>query len=207
LRRRRECLSAWTLDSAPMPLTRHRQVCHDGDPTCDLDTIGGQCTFHVGVCLNRPGVPGCDPGGLLSWDLRRINVTEPQKASATENLTAAVAGLSSGTLGDCSSFPCVEVPDRCRSGLRFKSCTIPNNFECDLTFGAANGFCDIGTGVLFFPRLDPADQGGDQLLPCTDDVDVVVQAGTTLRLKSWTRRVIGRGDRDRLRLICKRSIP
>ncbi|NQY92345.1 MAG: hypothetical protein HRT46_11915, partial [Deltaproteobacteria bacterium] len=189
----RESLSAWTIDSAPS-LTRRSQSCKDGD-SCDFDSLPGQCTFRLGVCLNRPGVTGCTPGGLLAWDLRRLDVTELQKANAAETLTTAVAALSGGS---------TVTPDRCVTGDRRKNCTIPNNFECDRTFGAANGFCDVGTGVLFFPNLDPANLGGEQVATCSPSQDIIVAAGTRLRLKSKTRRVIGRSDRDAVRLRCTR---
>jgi cysteine-rich repeat protein len=189
----KECLSAWTIDSAPS-LTRRSQSCKDGD-SCDFDSLPGQCTFRLGVCLNRPGVTGCTPGGLLAWDLRRLDVTELQKANAAETLTTAVAALSGGS---------TVTPDRCVTGDRRKNCNIPNNFECDRTFGAADGFCDVGTGVLFFPNLDPANLGGDQVATCSPSQDIIVAAGTRLRLKSKTRRVIGRSDRDAVRLRCTR---
>jgi cysteine-rich repeat protein len=188
-----ECPSAWTLDAAPRDQRRTTQVCTDGDP-CDFDAIPGQCTFRVGVCLNRPGVPGCTLGGLSSFDLRlKVNVSD-QAAVAAEIITAAVAKLAPSS---------ADVPGRCRRGLRGKVCSIPDNPECDTFFGAGDGICDVGTGVLFDPPLDPQDQGGDQISPCTPGKDIVVSAGARLKLRSLVHRTTGKRDRDMVRLLCE----
>ncbi|RMD84050.1 MAG: hypothetical protein D6815_05035, partial [Candidatus Dadabacteria bacterium] len=65
-----------------------------------------------------------------------------------------------------------------------------------------DGICDIGTGVVFTTPLTPADLGGNQTAVCTPGIDVVVPAGGKLRLRSWVRRLTGRGDRDALILRC-----
>ena len=188
-----ECPSAWTLDSAPDSLNLRKQICTDGDP-CDHDSISGQCTFRVGVCLNRPGVPGCVRSSLRSFELQRLKVTIPQEAAAMQALTAAVHDLAPSA---------ATVPDLCRKGARGKACTIPVDAQCDTFLGRGDGVCDIGSRVDFFPPLDPADLGGAQLSACTPGIDIVVNAGTILRLRSRATLNGGRNDRDALLLNCR----
>jgi hypothetical protein len=76
-------------------------------------------------------------------------------------------------------------------------CSVNN--ECDRAFGLGNGRCDVGTGVEFDPPLD----GADQLATCTPGQDIVVDAGTKLKLRSFVRRDDGAPDRDRLLLVCE----
>jgi len=184
---RRECLLAWTLDDPPNDPFKQKQVCTDG-AACDFDAIEGQCTFRVGLCLNRLGMEGCVAGDLNAVDLR-LRVDRPQHAAAAEVLTAAVAALAPGA---------AVLPDRCRLGIKRKACSIPQNYECDTRFGTGDGLCDLGTGVLFVPPLEPA----GQVSTCTPSVDVVVAAGTRLKLPARARTGSGRRDNDMVRLVC-----
>lgn len=186
----RECPSAFTLDAAPGPLTFATQRCPEG-AACDFDAIGGQCTFRVGVCLNRSGVPGCTPGAIVTWDLLGLEVGESAHAAAAEALTGAVAALAPGGAA--------LVPDRCRLGLAGKACSIPQDLECDTFFGAGDGACDIGTGVQFAPPLVAADQAA----PCTAGTDVVVPVGSRLRLRARLTQADARRDKDKLTLVCE----
>jgi cysteine-rich repeat protein len=188
-----ECPNAWTLDSPPGDLKQRTQTCRDGAP-CDFDTIAGQCTFRVGVCLSRPGVAGCDRGKLRTFELRGLRLSHPQEAAAIATLTHAVADLAPGV---------AIIPDRCGAGARGQTCVIPNNAQCDSALGRGDGVCDIGASVVFFPPLDPGDVGGAQLSSCTAGRDVVVNAGGVLRLKSRVSKNAGRTDRDVLSLICR----
>jgi cysteine-rich repeat protein len=184
----RECLLAWTLDNPPSDPIRLKQVCKDG-AACDFDAINGQCTFRAGICLNRLGVPGCAVGDLDSVDLR-LRVGRPSHAAAAETLTAAMADLAPGAS---------VIPDRCRFGLQHKSCSIPNNYECDTFFGVGDGLCDIGTGVLYLPPLEQAAQAS----ACTPSVDLVVAVGERLKLPALARTGSGRRDKDRVTLVCE----
>ncbi len=188
-----ECPNAWTLDSAPEDLRQRTQVCVDGS-ACDFDSIPGQCTFRVGVCLNRPGVAACLRGKLRSFELQRLKVTTPDAAAVIETITAAVRDLAPGS---------ATVPDLCRVGARGQECTIPLDAQCDSFLGKGDGVCDIGTRVDFFPPLDPADEGGLQTSTCTPGLDVVVRAGAVMRLRSRVTRNVGRHDKDALTLICR----
>jgi cysteine-rich repeat protein len=182
--RPKECASAWTLDSPPQNLRRRLQVCRDG-AACDFDSIPGQCTFRVGVCLNRTA-PACTPSSVVSYDLVGLDVTHSPQAAAAEAITTAVAGLAP----DAAS-----VPERCRAGLRGRICS--EDRDCDTSFGKGNGICDMGTGVLFSPPLD--------LSACTASIDVAVKAGRSLSLRSLTRQTSGRSDRDQLLLVCRKG--
>jgi len=188
-----ECPNAWTLDSPPNGFNQRTQVCKDG-AACDFDSIPGQCTFRVGVCLSRPGIVGCERGKLRTFTMRGVHLDRPQEATALETITAAVAALGPGV---------ATIPDRCRAGARGETCTIPNNAQCDSSLGKGDGVCDIGATVVFFPPLDPIDAGGVQLTSCTPGEDIVVQAGTVLRLKSKVTKNTGRSDGDVLTLICR----
>jgi cysteine-rich repeat protein len=191
--RPRECLSSWSVDNPPQGPGRRVHRCRDGDP-CDFDAETGQCTFRLGMCVNRTDVAGCTPGELLTVDLVGVRVGDPTAAAAVEAVTNAVRELapSSGL-----------VPDRCRSGLPGKVCSIPDDRECDSFFGAGNGACDIGTGVVFSPPLDPAALGGEQVSPCTPSLDVVVPAGRRLALRARSRQASGVGDYDTVKLVCR----
>lgn len=193
LRGRKECNGAWTLDSPPQDVARKTQRCTDG-AACDFDAAVGQCTFRVGVCLNRPEPANCTAGNLGSVDLLGIDVNDPVEAAAAQAITTAMETLTVGG---------VDTPDRCREGVHTKSCSIPDDDECDTFLGAGNGLCDIGTGVVFTPPLDPAILGGDQITSCTPGTDVVVPAGSSLKLLTLIRRDGLRTDKDRLRLICR----
>jgi hypothetical protein len=125
---------------------------------------------------------------LHALDLR-LHVDKPQHAAAAEALTAAVAALAPDG---------AVLPDRCRLGIKRKACSIPHNYECDTRFGIGDGLCDVGTGVLFDPPLEPA----AQVSTCTPSVDVVVAAGTRLKLPARARTGSGRRDNDMVRLVC-----
>lgn len=187
VRGRHECLLAWTLDDPPSGPVKQKQVCKDG-AACDFDTIAGQCTFRVGLCVNRLGMPQCEIGDLRAVELH-LRVDRPQHAAAAEALTAALARLAPGG---------AVLPDRCRLGIARKACSIPRNYECDTRFGVGDGLCDVGTGVLFDPPLEPEAQAS----ACTESVDVVVAAGTRLKLPARARTGSGRRDSDVLLLVC-----
>ena len=193
LRKVTECPNAWTLDSPPNGFNQRTQICKDG-AACDFDSIPGQCTFRVGVCLSRPGIVGCERGKLRTFTMRGVHLDRPQEATALATITAAVAALGPGV---------ATIPDRCRVGARGETCTIPNNAQCDSSLGKGDGVCDIGATVVFFPPLDPIDAGGVQLTSCTPGADIVVRAGTVLRLKSKVTKNTGRSDGDALALICR----
>ncbi len=180
----RECAGAWTLDNPPRKVSHRLQACHDG-ATGDLDSISGQCTFHVGVCLDRPGVRGCTANGVVSFDMLGFNVNKAEQAADVQHLTDAIAQMAPNAS---------SVPGRCRVGLKGKVCSA--DIECDAAFGSLKGRCDIGTGVLFSPALT--------FNACTAGVDVVVKAGDTLRLRARVRPVTGLMDEDRLYLVCRR---
>ncbi len=229
-RTQRECPTAWIYETrgATVELERARFTCKDGDAMCDWDEMPDQCTFRIGVCLNRPGIADCslDPGGIVAWDLRGLRIAREghRHEIAAERFVDAVAGLAPGAV----------TPGRCVRGLKGKSCNVPNDFECAPTFGSPNGACDISTGVLFFPALFPFgmtscatgdvgkicannvdcgtdDEGvagecrlSEQAGPCTDALSIEVNAGEALKLRAKARRARGPTDTDRIQLYCQR---
>ena len=185
---RHDCLTVWTLDNPPNGAGNATQRCRDG-AVCDFDGVAGQCTFHVGVCLNRAGVPDCTAGNLSTFELLHLDITDRARAVVAEALTNALHDLGPSV---------ATIPDRCRAGVRGKSCSIPDDGECDTSFGADDGRCDVGTGVKFVPPLSLA----DQTAPCTPGTDVVVPAGSHMVLRSRVRQATGARDADTLRLFC-----
>ncbi len=187
-----ECPNAWTLDLPPGDLKKRVQVCTDGQ-ACDLDLppTAGQCTFHVGVCLNRPNALGCTLGDVQTFEILRPKVPAQNPAIERDAINALIGAVE--PLGAGSS-----VPQRCRQGVRGKICS--EDQECDTHLGAGNGICDIATGVLFDPALDP----GDQTTVCTTpSVAIVVPAGGKLKLLSRVTRVSGTQDKDAVLLVCR----
>ncbi len=189
---------------------------------CDADSAAGVCTFKLAACLNRIGVPDCDSREIVSFELRAMKVTNQQQALATSRITEAVRGLSPGqctegltgsactdnqdcdtSLGAADGACSAVILGRCRRGAKNTTCTIGNDFECDGTFGGNNGKCDLGTGVRFLPSISQPADGGDQQSTCTSSIDIPVVRGTSLRLKSFVRRIAGRSDRDNLKLVCE----
>jgi cysteine-rich repeat protein len=186
---RRECLHVWSVNGLPQRPRERNQICVDGEP-CDGDAVPGQCTFRVGACLNRSGLGDCTPGGLVTYELRRMDIEDVEQAAFVESMTAGVAALAPGA---------AIIPDRCRLGLREKTCAIPSDHQCDRAFGLGDGACDIGTGVLFTSPFDDLDT-------CTDTVDVVLPTFTRAKLRARVTRGSSRErDDDLLRLVCRPS--
>jgi Subtilase family len=95
--RRNDCLVEWSISPRTIVRSRTRPVamCHDGDPSCDHDTIAGQCTFHLSLCFNVPDgrLPYCradDPITRVTLEAPRPNASDPADAS---NAAAALAAL------------------------------------------------------------------------------------------------------------------
>ena len=134
-----------------------------------------QCTFRIGVCLNRPGVGTCsdDPGGIVAWEVRGLKVAQTgnRHGDAADTITSAVAKL----VADDNPVVKAVKPGRCVKGLQAKSCTVGADYECDPTFGSGTGVCDITTGVLFQPMLFPSSVNwcatGDVGAKCDDNAD------------------------------------
>jgi hypothetical protein len=87
---------AYTNPSDPKAFGKNRQVCVDGDPACDTDTIPGQCTFRVAVCFGQRGVAGCSPRPTREFQTRspRPDAIDPVLAQIGDALTAKIATTS-----------------------------------------------------------------------------------------------------------------
>jgi len=181
-----ECLHAWEVEDGAAK--RSSVTCVQGTPDCDFDDVPGQCTFLVSVCFNKTGVVGCTPGQISSWDLPRLKLDREGEAKAAEDVAGIVQAVSPG-----GAF----LLDRCARGAHGQVCTIPADYQCDAPFGAGNGSCDVGAGVLFDPKITATDR-------CTDSVPVVVGVGKKLVLRARVTRGERKGrDIDVLRLSCR----
>jgi hypothetical protein len=73
------------------------QTCEDQDPTCDLDSRPGHCSFEVVVCLNNddPNLPACVPNGISSIEVlpprTRLRTPEYQQVAADDNMLVSTA--------------------------------------------------------------------------------------------------------------------
>jgi hypothetical protein len=78
-----------------------RQVCVDGDPTCDADSIPGQCTFHVSECFGQAGLSACQRQPLTTFRLRLPlpDDSNPVRAAIAESLLSQVATLGNAIRG------------------------------------------------------------------------------------------------------------
>jgi len=99
---RDECLLEWSVTATSgarvkggVTLPSGKFVCTDGDPTCDLDGVSGQCVFELAPCA--PTVDGrvasCVPASLTS-----VQLVAPTVARAPE-LAAALASSLAGLVG------------------------------------------------------------------------------------------------------------
>ncbi len=97
---RAECLVEWAVTAASELRTKRgittptgKFTCTDGDPTCDLDGLSGQCVFELAPCaaIADARVPTCTPEPLVTIQVTKPSATrEPVLAGA---LTASLAGL------------------------------------------------------------------------------------------------------------------
>jgi hypothetical protein len=103
--RRRKCFGEWRLDQSAIARTangipRSRQICRDGDPSCDLDGVAdGRCTVSVALCLNvfdfryvRRGATVCRTGEAQAVGLvvPRPSARDPAAAESARALGAAL---------------------------------------------------------------------------------------------------------------------
>ena len=80
------CAAEWYVvnPSNPEGVMSKRQICHQGDPTCDFDADPTTCSFHVAICLRVPDPrTSCTPVDVSGYTLRR----------PTMNRDAATAGV------------------------------------------------------------------------------------------------------------------
>lgn len=117
--RKRRCFVEWLPAIAPsvgqsgLPVTRQR--CTDGD-ACDEDTVAGQCTIRVAVCINNedPRFPQCVPSRLQDLEVKKPRPGRPKDAAdmANANVLSAALDLDEQSLNRCSAFLPIVVPTR-----------------------------------------------------------------------------------------------
>jgi hypothetical protein len=80
--------------SKGIPLTK--QVCVDGDPTCDFDPTVGRCTFHLWFCLGGADARlSCTADAVT--DLSILRPTPTQTGPAAAALAALEGGIGKMT--------------------------------------------------------------------------------------------------------------
>lgn len=90
-------------------------TCSDGQTLCDFDTVPGQCTFHVAICVNNQDPRlACSPSSIDSITIKRPGLSDPiavQLLAALQN----VDGTSTGSVGGntVSYTPAAASPDAC----------------------------------------------------------------------------------------------
>lgn len=109
-----DCLLEWTTTAPLVPTTRSappaRFTCRDGDPSCDVDTVPGQCTIEVQPCAGVSDARvACAPAALDAVQVRRPN---PARAPALfAALQASFATMTGPTHGAaCGSSVTVTLP-------------------------------------------------------------------------------------------------
>ncbi len=115
-----DCRSVWSI-SNPSNLPRYDnhgfisriQQCHDGDSACDFDgAANGSCTFHLRVCANSSGVPGCYAGlRLKSWTLTSPSAAKAAKSPALAAVRAAFDGVPGVIVGPTTVDRCTDMLD------------------------------------------------------------------------------------------------
>jgi hypothetical protein len=62
-------------------------VCTDGDSSCDSDSVAGQCSFHLAICLNQTDLPGCTPTAL-----KKVKVKPKKGSPVAPDLATSTCG-------------------------------------------------------------------------------------------------------------------
>jgi hypothetical protein len=109
-----DCAIEWTA-TAPVArasgVPKARFVCRDGDPACDLDVVGGQCTVEVAPCVAIADgrLAGCAPVVPAGAAVRtRGTVQDPALRAAAEASLATVLGA--GTPASCGPAVAAILP-------------------------------------------------------------------------------------------------
>jgi hypothetical protein len=88
-----DCFAEWFIEN-PFN-TLFPWVCTDGDPTCDFDTVVGQCSFEVTLCFNNidPELSTCSPTDVASVALQKPNPLRPKDVADATNVVAIEEAL------------------------------------------------------------------------------------------------------------------
>lgn len=136
---RRSCGLEWHATAAPdalrtrrgITLPSARVVCADGDPSCDLDAVAGQCTIDVAACaaVADTRLPRCAPQAPSAVALAVRGGADP--TAVQSGLAAALAPL---TPGSCSTAVPVVIAlgAKARAHSRVKSlAALPGGVDRD----------------------------------------------------------------------------
>ena len=106
----RTCAAEWFVDNPnnPKGILSKRQICRQGDPSCDHDGSPDTCSFHVAVCLHVPDArldPSCSPIDVVGYRLQRPRESkDPTTAGALFAVIDALPGVGAGTRPDERAF-------------------------------------------------------------------------------------------------------
>jgi cysteine-rich repeat protein len=117
-----DCVAEWVVDNPTnVPLVDAKrggfngvQVCQDGDPRCDFDTVAGSCAFHVRVCGNNTDVSTCAPRAdqrIRSWELRVPSESKAAKRPELAAVRAAFATVPGSIVGPAQDDVCSNTLD------------------------------------------------------------------------------------------------
>ena len=166
------CLNS-PLTALPSGLPSRKQVCHDGDPTCDAGpALDGVCTFRLSMCFNvsDPRFPCIQPHSAETLKFRVPRFLHPGDGFDAENIsaiTAAVRGIGAKVNGVCDNL-----------AKKGQTCDLAS--DCDASTGSGDGVCRAKT-MVFAPPLVTSDT-------CTAYFDFKVPLGTG-GLKSNTKAI------------------
>lgn len=116
---RSRCFAEWR-PLAPVTIQAGRPSvrlrCRDNDPSCDADSIAGQCTFQAMLCVNNddPRLPACVPWETTNVTLRKPRTTagDPTDRSNATALLAAIPSLVTPEPNTCSAPIALVVPTK-----------------------------------------------------------------------------------------------
>src|SRR6185503_3380781 len=112
---RTDCALEWAydrpaLDKKGLPSTK--QTCRDGDPSCDLGTVAGECLIPLWVCANNqdPNLAACIPGPSGVGNVSAVEVLKPSSADAVKR---PEDGVNRVELGDGTDLATLAGPGAC----------------------------------------------------------------------------------------------
>jgi hypothetical protein len=116
---RAECLVEWAA-TAPSAVRTKKGVtlptgkitCRDGDPTCDLDGVSGQCVIELAPCAPTADsrIAACAPATLTSAEVLQPKATKaPALAAALGGSIAQLVGLPVPGTAPTTCAPAVQV--------------------------------------------------------------------------------------------------
>jgi hypothetical protein len=107
-------------------IPKTQQICHDNDPTCDLNPAVGTCQLRVWNCLGAANAAlGCSEQAVSALEARQPKTTSkrPHEVAARAALDAALAefSLPAGPGEECNSGMTLDLPVGPAMSLKLKA--------------------------------------------------------------------------------------